>query len=50
MPGIGPALKEGAGRAFGSVEGVRQASDEELSKVKGLSPLKLRRLRELLGV
>jgi excinuclease ABC subunit C len=48
VPGIGPKLKAALIRAFGSVEGVRSATDEDLAKVKGLSAKKLGALREAL--
>jgi excinuclease ABC subunit C len=50
VPGIGPALKKSLIAAFGSVEGVRLALNEDLSKIKGLSPQKLLKLREVLNV
>lgn len=49
VPGIGPAIKRSLIAAFGSVDGVRQAKDEDLSKIKGLSPQKLLRLRGILN-
>ncbi len=49
VPGIGPGRRRELLRRFGSVRGVREASDEQLLEVKGLSPTLVAALREHLG-
>ncbi len=49
IPGIGPARKLQLLREFGSVEGIRRSSVEELARVKGLSPKLARKILEVLG-
>lgn len=46
IPGIGPTKKFALLRAFGSVEGVRQASVEAIAEVKGFSLESAKRLLE----
>jgi len=38
LPGVGPALRKRLLRRFGSVNGVREASEEELGEVDGVGP------------
>jgi excinuclease ABC subunit C len=38
LPGVGPALRKRLLRRFGSVDGVREASEEELGEVDGVGP------------
>ena len=45
VPGIGPGRRRELLRRFGSVRGVRAASDEELLAVPGISPILLAALR-----
>ena len=49
VPGIGPGRRRELLRRFGSVSGVRAASDEELLAVRGLSPTLVAALRAHLG-
>ena len=49
VPGVGPGRRRELLRRFGSVRGVRAASDEELLSVPGVSPTLLAALREHLG-
>ena len=49
VPGIGPGRRRDLLRRFGSVSGVRAASDEELLAVRGVSPTLLAALRAHLG-
>lgn len=49
VPGIGPGRRRELLRRFGSVSGVRAASDEELLAVPGVSPTLLAALRTHLG-
>lgn len=46
VAGVGPALKKRLLRAFGSVEGVRQASLEQLRDIEGVGPRMAQRLKE----
>jgi excinuclease ABC subunit C len=48
VDGVGPAMKKRLLRAFGSVEGVRQASLEQLRSVEGVGPRMAQRLKEAL--
>ncbi len=48
VPGIGPRRRAALFRAFGSVDGVRRASLEELASVDGMTLPVARRLREWL--
>ncbi len=49
VPGIGPRRKAALLKRFGSVEGLRQASEEELAAVPGMSRAAARELKERLG-
>jgi excinuclease ABC subunit C len=49
VPGIGPGRRGELLRRFGSVRGVREATDEQLLEVRGLSPTLVAALREHLG-
>lgn len=49
VAGVGPALKRRLLRAFGSVEGVRSASLEQLRAVEGVGPRLAQRLKQGLG-
>ena len=49
VPGIGPARRRALLRTFGSVAGVRSASDEDLLAVPGVSPTLVGALRAHLG-
>ena len=49
VPGIGPGRRRELLRRFGSVSGVREASDEELLEVRGVSPTLVAALRAHLG-
>lgn len=49
VPGIGPGRRRELLRRFGSVKGVRAATDEELLEVKGVSPTLVAALRTHLG-
>lgn len=49
VPGIGPARRRALLRTFGSVTGVRAASDEALLAVPGVSPTLVAALRDRLG-
>ena len=49
VPGIGPGRRQALLRRFGSVTGVRAATDEELLEVKGVSPTLVAALRSHLG-
>jgi excinuclease ABC subunit C len=46
IPGVGPAMKKRLLRAFGSVEGVKQATLEQLIEVEGVGPRLAARLKE----
>ena len=49
VPGIGPGRRRALLRRFGSVAGVRTATDDELLGIKGLSPTLVSALRSHLG-
>jgi excinuclease ABC subunit C len=49
VPGIGPGRRRELLRRFGSISGVRSATDEELLAVRGVSPTLVAALREHLG-
>ena len=49
VPGIGPGRRRELLRRFGSVSGVRAASDEELLEIRGVSPTLVAALRDHLG-
>ncbi len=48
VPGIGPKRKSALLRRFGSVRGIEDASEVELSQVKGVTPALARRLKQYL--
>jgi excinuclease ABC subunit C len=48
VPGIGPRRKRALLRQFGSLKAVQQASEEELTAAKGMSPALARKIKELL--
>ena len=49
IPGIGPKKSKILLRHFGSLKGVRQATREELSQIKGLSTKNIEALYKFLG-
>jgi len=49
IPGIGPKRKRALLKQFGSVQGIRQASEEELAATKGMNQSLARRVKENLG-
>jgi len=49
IPGIGPGCKRALLRQFGSVKGIREASEKELAAVKGMSAGSARKMKEGLG-
>ena len=49
VAGVGPSLKKRLLRAFGSVEGVRGASLDQLRTVEGVGPKMAQRLKQGLG-
>ncbi len=49
ITGIGPVRKKALLRQFGTVNGIKTASKEELLKVKGMTPATIEVLRERLG-
>ncbi|UCH42867.1 MAG: excinuclease ABC subunit C, partial [Dehalococcoidales bacterium] len=48
IPGIGPKRKRVLLEKFGSVQGIREASVEELSKIKGITQGQARKIKEYL--
>ena len=48
IPGIGPGRKKALMAKFGSVRGIREATVEELSGTKGITPALARRVKEYL--
>ncbi|MEA2122617.1 MAG: UvrABC system protein C [Dehalococcoides mccartyi] len=48
IPGIGPSRRRLLIKTFGSVSGIRQASLEELSQVKGINQALALSIKELL--
>lgn len=46
IPGVGPALARALVKRFGGVQGVREATAEQLAAVPGIGPRKARRIRE----
>lgn len=48
IPGVGPAKRSELLRAFGSIDGVRAASEEEITALKGFSPKLAARVLEAL--
>ena len=49
IPGVGPAKRKALLRTFGSLEGVRQASVEQLMALEGISPELARRIADHLA-
>jgi excinuclease ABC subunit C len=49
VAGIGPGRRQALLRRFGSVAGIRSATDEELLEIKGVSPTLVAALRSHLG-
>jgi excinuclease ABC subunit C len=49
IPGIGPAKRRDLLRAFGSVQGIRDASVEEIAKIRGFNAVRAARLLEALA-
>ncbi|MBC7791032.1 MAG: excinuclease ABC subunit UvrC [Anaerolineae bacterium] len=49
VPGIGPARRRVLLQAFGSVQGVRDASEADIAKLPGFTATSARRLLEVLG-
>jgi excinuclease ABC subunit C len=49
VPGVGPAKRRALLKAFGSVAGVRRATDADLLAVPGISPTLVSALRTHLG-
>jgi excinuclease ABC subunit C len=49
ISGIGPKRKKALLDKFGSVEAIREASVEELSQTKGMTPALAHRVKEYLG-
>lgn len=49
VPGIGPAKKKALLKAFGSVKGIKEASDEALFQVKGISKAHVASIRKTLS-
>ncbi|MDX1611264.1 MAG: excinuclease ABC subunit UvrC [Candidatus Thermoplasmatota archaeon] len=49
VPGVGPTLRTRLLKAFGSVAGVRQATDEELLAVEGVGPALARKIRAVVA-
>lgn len=48
VPGIGPKRKKALLRRFGSLEGIKAATEEELASVKSISPKLAKKLKEYL--
>ena len=48
VPGIGPKRKRALLRQFGSVEGIRRASEEELATAKGMTKSMAKKVKEYL--
>ncbi len=49
IPGIGSKRKRALLKQFGSVQGIRQASEEELAATKGMTQSLAKRVKEYLG-
>ena len=49
IPGIGPAKRRDLLRAFGSVQGIREASVDDIAKIRGFNPARAARLLEALA-
>ncbi|WP_059359004.1 excinuclease ABC subunit UvrC [Parachlamydia acanthamoebae] len=50
VPGIGPAKKKALLKHFGSIKKIKEASDEELKKMKGISEGNIVQLRQFFAV
>ena len=50
IPGVGPAKRRALLTAFGSVQGVRDATPEQIASVPGFGPASALRLLAALGV
>lgn len=50
IPGIGPQRRRALLHAFGSVQGVRDASEDDIARLPGFSAASARRVLEALGV
>jgi len=46
IPGIGPARRKALLKKFGSLEKIRQASEEELGEIEGISEEIIKKIRE----
>ncbi|RJO62494.1 MAG: excinuclease ABC subunit UvrC [Dehalococcoidia bacterium] len=49
VPGIGPHRKRALLKHFGTFQGVKQASVEDLTKVSGITPLIAQKIKEFVG-
>jgi excinuclease ABC subunit C len=45
LPGVGPKRKKALIAAFGSVKRIREASEEQLAQVEGISPSLARQIK-----
>jgi excinuclease ABC subunit C len=50
IPGVGPVKRRALLQAFGSLQGVREATLEQVAALEGFSESSARRLLEALGV
>ncbi|MDP2931446.1 MAG: helix-hairpin-helix domain-containing protein, partial [Chloroflexota bacterium] len=48
IPGIGPKRKRALLKRFGSVQGVKEASADDIAAVKGITPKLARKVKESL--
>ena len=48
IPGIGPKRKKALIKNFGSIEVIKEASEEELCHVKGITPVLAQKLKQYL--
>ncbi len=49
VPGIGPRRKRAMLKQFGSVQGIREASEEEIAATKGMTQSLAKKVKEYLG-
>jgi len=49
VPGIGPGRKRALIKQFGSVQGIREASEEEIAATKGMTKSLAKKVKEYLG-